>query len=246
MNAREGVGAGGTSSGITEATANQPRQEKSVYRPANIFQRIGYRFIRFIVRCWYLVYHRARVEGKENLPEAGPCLILATHASFLDPPLVGVMVRPSMHFLARTEITSWPVLGPLVSGILNTHPIRRGAVDRKAIKMCAEILKAGQILLIFPEGTRSWDGKTAKPLAGFGMILDDCPEATCLPVYIIDTHRGLGRGKRFPRPAKIVMRVGPKFQFEPRGADQPRRDFHEQCAQRLEEEWRKLGAYDEP
>jgi 1-acyl-sn-glycerol-3-phosphate acyltransferase len=184
-------------------------------------------------------YFSATIEGGEHVPESGPCLILANHASYLDPLLVGIAIPREVHYLARQEILDWPVLGRMMQ---NTHAIRRDTIDRQAIALCREILKQQWALVMFPEGTRSPDGKVYRPRGGFAWILEPMPEVPCVPVYLEGTYDALKRGAFLPRPSPVTIRIGEPFHLEARGEGERRKPYFEKCAGRLEEAWRSLGA----
>lgn len=185
-------------------------------------------------------YFSAKIEGVEHVPKEGPCLILSNHASYLDPLLVGIAIPREVQFLARQEILEWPILGRMMQQ--NTHAIRREGIDRQAIALCREILKAGWPLVMFPEGTRSTDGRVYRPRGGFAWILETLPEVPCVPVYLSGTFDALKRGAFLPRPSPVEVRIGPAYTLEPRREDEKRRDYFENCADQLEEAWRALGA----
>lgn len=184
-------------------------------------------------------YFSAKIEGVEHVPKKGPCLILANHASYLDPLLVGIAIPREVHYLARQEILDWPILGRMMQ---NTHAIRREGIDRQAIALCREILKAGWPLVMFPEGTRSPDGKVYRPRGGFAWILETLPDVPCVPVYLSGTFDALKRGAFLPRRSPVEIRIGPAYTLEPRKEHEKRREYFESCADQLETAWRALGA----
>lgn len=203
-----------------------------------------YAVIRAMSRFALRHYFGFEVRGADSIPEAGPCLVLATHGSFLDPLIVGSSLEREVHFLARTGITHAPIAGHFIRWN-NTHPIRRGGIDREAIQTCAAILNAGWPLVLFPEGTRSTDGRTGEPKGGFGMILEHVPDVPCVGMSIRGNFNALPRGKWIPRPRRVTVTCGGVFRFEPRSEVESRRTFYDRCASRLREEWTKLGAYSE-
>lgn len=184
-------------------------------------------------------YFSAKIEGEANVPENGPCLILSNHASYLDPLLVGIAIPREVHYLARQEILEWPVLGRMMQ---NTHAIRREGIDRQAIQLCRDILKSEWPLVMFPEGTRSPDGKVYRPRGGFAWILETMPDVPCVPVHLVGTFDALKRGAFLPRPSPVEIRIGKPYTLEPRGADEKRRPWFERCADQLEAAWKDLGA----
>lgn len=202
-----------------------------------------YRAAQAFWRNFFSAYTKARLEGLENIPPGGPCLIVANHASFLDPVLIGCSVGRELQFIGRSSLLDVPGFGAFLRA-LNTHAIRRGSVDREAIRRCTEILAAGWGLVFFPEGTRTPDGRVGKPLGGIGMILERAPQAPCVPVVIKGTFEALGRGKIVPRRRPVSMTVGAPFMIDPRAATEKRREYFDRCAAAIEDAWRRLGAYD--
>ncbi len=184
-------------------------------------------------------YFSATIDGMEHVPESGPCLILSNHASYLDPLLVGMAIPREVHFLARQEVVDWPVLGRMMQ---NTHAIKRAGIDRQAITLCRDILGAGWPLIMFPEGTRSPDGKVYRPRGGFAWILETMPDVPCVPVHLEGTFEALKRGAFLPRREPVHIHIGPPYTLQPRGADERRRVYFEACADQLEAAWRDLGA----
>ena len=105
---------------------------------------------RFLLRC--------DVRGRQNIPPSGGVVVAANHISFWDPPLIGAAVPRELHFLAREDLVSGPVLGPLIRSV-NAIPIRRGVADMSGLAQAVDRLKAGAALMMFPEGGRMRDGE---------------------------------------------------------------------------------------
>lgn len=115
-----------------------------------------YKFIRFIVAVYLHVRYKITVIGEDNIPIYGPVVIASNHISDLDPPLIGVTIKRELSFFAKQELFKIPVLGMIISN-LNAFPVNRGKGDRAALKKSVEVLKDNNVLVIFPEGTRSKD-----------------------------------------------------------------------------------------
>ena len=100
-------------------------------------------------------------EGLENVPSEGPALIMINHIAFIDPLAVVISLKRNIVPLAKKEVYDYPVIGifPKIWGVV---PVSRGEVDRKAIKKVMNILKAGEIVLVAPEGTRDSELRPAK------------------------------------------------------------------------------------
>jgi 1-acyl-sn-glycerol-3-phosphate acyltransferase len=109
------------------------------------------------------------VRGRELIPRAGGLIVAANHVSFWDPPLIGACLPREVHFLAKEELFSTPVLGPLIRS-LNAIPIRRGAADLTGLSRAIEALKRGGAMLVFPEGGRMRDGELHPARPGMGLL----------------------------------------------------------------------------
>jgi 1-acyl-sn-glycerol-3-phosphate acyltransferase len=104
-----------------------------------------------------------------NVPNDGPVILVSNHLNWTDIPLIGLKVRRRTHFMAKAELfqkapSKWLWIG------LGAFPVRRGEPDRQAIKQAEEVLKAGQVLVIFPEGTRSKTRVMREGLPGAALI----------------------------------------------------------------------------
>lgn len=117
-----------------------------------------YKVVRSIVKGFYHTRFKIKVIGEERIPDSGPVLICSNHISEFDPPLVAVSAKREMAFFAKLELFKIPLLGNLISR-LNAIPVDRGKGDRQALKKSVEALKDGNMMLIFPEGSRTKDGK---------------------------------------------------------------------------------------
>ena len=210
-------------------------------RPCPGRTRPFYAFWSGAIRLASRPYLRATIDHPERIPATGPVLILPTHTSFLDPPLLGGFLPRETWFLARESILRTPLVGWL-SRHLNAHPLRRGAGDREAIRACLAILRAGWPLVFFPEGTRSASGTLGPIQAGFAMILDKLPGVPYVPVVMQDTFRAWRRGWLLPRPCRVRIHVGEAAHLSPRAAGESTREYFERCGRELEVRWRNLGA----
>jgi 1-acyl-sn-glycerol-3-phosphate acyltransferase len=173
------------------------------------FFRPGATIVGVLVR----IFGGARIEGLEHVPRTGAFVLAANHASLADPPIIGWAVGHRtgrvIHFMAKVEMRSWPVAGWLAtqSGVIF---VRRGERDRAAQTQALALLRGGSPVGMFPEGTRSTDGRLqpGRPGTAFLALRSGAP---ILPVGISGTHRLFPRGARFPRRAPMAVRVGPPF-----------------------------------
>ena len=152
---------------------------------------------------------RLTVEGGEHEPAAGPLIVAGNHASMLDPPLIGMCLRRQGTYLAKGELFSVPILGAWLRSI-GSFPVHRGTPDRRAIRRSLEILENGGVVVIFPEGTRSLDGRLRDPEPGAAMIALRAG-APVLPAAVVNSHRILPKGARWPRFERVTVRFGPQL-----------------------------------
>jgi 1-acyl-sn-glycerol-3-phosphate acyltransferase len=153
---------------------------------------------------------RLKIHGRENLIEEGPAILASNHASYLDPPLVGVACRKEIFYLARKSLFEKPVLGPLLARV-NCIPIDRDRGDVAAVRAILRLLKEGKRTLVFPEGTRSRDGKLQPARGGLGLIIAKSL-APVVPVRIFGSYAALPRsgGIHF---SQVTMVVGKPLIF---------------------------------
>jgi len=153
---------------------------------------------------------RLKIHGRENLIEEGPAILASNHASYLDPPLVGVACRKEIFYLARKSLFEKPVLGPVLTRV-NCIPIDRDRGDVAAVRAILRLLKEGKRTLLFPEGTRSRDGKLQPARGGLGLIIAKSL-APVVPVRIFGSYAALPRsgGIHF---SQVTMVVGKPLIF---------------------------------
>lgn len=112
----------------------------------------------------HLIY-RFRAEGLENIPDERGFILCSNHISDLDPILVAIRVKPQCYFMAKEELFHIPVLSTIVKA-LGAFPVARGKGDTAAIQHAIRVVQSGHVLAIFPEGTRTKDGKLLKLKSG--------------------------------------------------------------------------------
>lgn len=162
--------------------------------------RLGYTISKVVAKLGF----RLRTYGRENLIEDGPAILASNHASYLDPPLVGVSCRKDVYFLARKSLFERPVVGPILAQ-LNTIPVDRDRGDVGAIRAMIKLLRSGNRVLVFPEGTRSKDGNLQPARAGVGLLIAKSL-APVVPVRVFGSYAALPRsgGIRFV-PITVVI-----------------------------------------
>lgn len=146
-----------------------------------------YGFARGVVKTVLTPLYRVKVYGKENFPETGGVLLCSNHISELDPPVVGISAPRPVHFIAKEELFNVPVLKMILPHV-NAIPIKRGMSDRNALRKGLGVLKDGNVLGLFPEGTRSKTGELGEGLAGAGFFALRT-EAKVVPCAVIGNYK---------------------------------------------------------
>ena len=176
---------------------------------------IVYGIVRVTFQAFFLVYFRMSRIGREHIPRRGPVILAANHRSFLDPFVIACMARRPMYYVAKKEIFAFHPIVAWLLGALGAFPVDRGAGDADFITTAKAILARGDIVLIFPEGTRTRPGALGKPKRGVGRLVLETG-APVVPVAVIGTE-AVRKGWRI-RPHKVRIRAGRPLNF-PRVAE---------------------------
>ncbi len=140
----------------------------------------------FLSRSIAEIFGGLKIYGRENVPETGGFILAPNHISYYDPPFVGSCINRPIHYFAKYELFKNKLFAIILRKV-NALPVKRGTIDRQALKMAIDIIKQGSGLTMFPEGTRSKTDKFLKPKAGLGLIARNagCP---IVPAYICNTN----------------------------------------------------------
>jgi 1-acyl-sn-glycerol-3-phosphate acyltransferase len=174
----------------------------------NVSYRIGWT----LFRAMYATYFRWRVFGAENVPLSGGVILASNHASFLDPPLVGCALKRDINYLARESLFRYPGIGALLRS-WNAVPVDRDGGGAAGLREILNRLLAGGGIILFPEGTRTKDGKLQPARSGIGLVVikSDVP---VIPVRTFGTFEAYGRNQKFPRPVSVAVKYGRPMKFE--------------------------------
>jgi 1-acyl-sn-glycerol-3-phosphate acyltransferase len=165
----------------------------------------GFRFL-------YSVYFRWKVYGSEHVPRTGPVILASNHSSFLDPMLVGAGLPRAINYLARENLFRFPVLGWILRR-WQAVPVNREGGGAKGLKAILDRLLGGGAIILFPEGTRSPDGKLQPARSGIGLTVIKST-APVVPVRVFGTFEAYNRHMRFPRPRRVTVKYGNQMLFE--------------------------------
>lgn len=145
------------------------------------------RFLRFLLRTlgFTILAKIDKVEGLENIPQEGPGILMINHIAFIDPIVVLHVMHRNIVPLAKSEVYEYPVIGifPKLWGVI---PVQREGFDRQAVQQVLGVLRAGEIVLVAPEGTRSHDGQLAQGKEGIAYLASRS-DAPIIPVAIDGT-----------------------------------------------------------
>ncbi|MEA2225994.1 MAG: glycerol-3-phosphate dehydrogenase [Solirubrobacteraceae bacterium] len=181
-------------------------RERSLNRGVNPFV---YWTLRGILVPAFVIYCRMQRVGRQHLPKTGPLLLASNHRSFMDPFVIGMLVRRPVYYMAKRELFEkrWQAW---ILNSLGAFPVDRGTGDAAAMDTARAILQRGDCVVVFPEGTRIRGGPLAEPKRGIGRLALETG-APVAPVAVFGTEH-VRRGWRI-RPRKIRIRAGRPLQF---------------------------------
>lgn len=154
-----------------------------------------YYLIRGSIYCIAVPLFRFKAFGTEHIPPTGSAILASNHASYLDPLLIGTGATRRINYLAKKELFSNRLFNFILRTICGALPVDRDQLDRNTLREIFHLLNNKEMLLVFPEGTRTHDGKLAEAKLGVGMIAYNT-KAPVIPVYIQGTYDILSRSSR--------------------------------------------------
>lgn len=178
----------------------------------------------FTYYFWYTLskitarfFFSLRVIHPERLIEEGPVILASNHQSYFDPPLVGICSRRDVYYLARKTLLDIPLLGKLLPRI-NVIPVDRDGNDMSALKTIIRLVRAGNGVVLFPEGTRSPDGTLRRGKQGIGLIIAKT-RAPVQPMRVFGAHEAFPKGSGKISVVPITVVVGEPIRFSPEELD---------------------------
>jgi 1-acyl-sn-glycerol-3-phosphate acyltransferase len=200
----------------------------------NPFYWVGYHLSRVLAQ----IFFRFRILHRERMIQTGPVILAMNHQSYFDPPLAGNACDRPIYFLARRSLLKVPILGRILPK-LNVIPVNQEGIDRSALKALIQVVRAGNGALVFPEGSRTLDGKLQPGAAGIGLVIAKTL-APVVPMRIFGAHEALPREGGRLRFHPITVVVGYPIQFTDADLAEGGRDIYAQLSQRVMDEIAKL------
>lgn len=167
---------------------------------------VTYRICRAVFEVLVGAWFRPVVTGRARVPAEGPVILAPVHRSFADFAFNAFVTDRKLFFMAKDSLWERRPLGWLLSS-LGAFPVHRESADREALRRAEEVLRAGQVLVLFPEGTRQ-EGPEVAPLHEGAAFLAARTGATVVPVGIGGSDLAMPKGRRIPKPLRIHVVVG--------------------------------------
>jgi 1-acyl-sn-glycerol-3-phosphate acyltransferase len=203
----------------------------------SLASRLFYGLARTLVGVFVRTWNRASVDGRERVPTEGAFVLAPVHRSNMDTPYASLTTRRRLRFMGKDSLWEKKAAGWFLSA-LGGFPVSRGMADREALRRCAEVLAAGEPLVVFPEGERK-SGPVVAPLFEGAAYLAARAGVPIVPVGIGGSERVMPKGARFIRPRKVAVVIGEPLLAESDGGQVPRAAIHD-LTNRLHEELQRL------
>lgn len=192
--------------------------------------KLTYYIGRSLCAVFLKLFFHLKVEGAENIPARGGFLLAGNHVSYLDPVVFGVSAKRDLHFMARDTLFKG-IARNLFFRSINAFPLKRNSADIGAIKEALRLLKKGEGVLVFPEGTRRVGGELGKPRAGVGFLMR-MAKVPVVPAFAWGTDQAMPKGSKGFKAARITVVFGRPFDI-PSGKDIPDEDASRMIMDRI-------------
>lgn len=192
--------------------------------------RFTYYFFYTLSKIIARTFFHFRVVHPERMLESGSLILAMNHQSYFDPPLAGICSKRAVYYLARKTLSSLPVFGRLLPDF-NVIPIDRDGNDPSSLKTIIRLLRSGNGVVLFPEGTRSPDGNLQKARSGIGLIIAKT-KAPVLPMRVFGAHEAFPKGSKKIHFNQITVVLGNPIYFTEEELT-PSRGHERECYQAL-------------
>src|SRR4030067_1835637 len=185
----------------------------------------------FIISIFARLLFRLKVSGVENIPLSGGVIIAANHFSYLDIPLLSYGLNRTANFVGKKQLFTIPIVGTLLR-LLGGIPIDREKIDRSALREIMKKLNSGNVVVIYPEGTRSHDGRLQPGKPGGGFIFRMSGKKV-VPTAILGTDKAMPSGSWFIRPHPVTIRFGEPLDFSENPQKSEKQGLDSQISQEI-------------
>lgn len=183
-----------------------------------------YSILKALVTGFLKVLFFLKIEGAENIPDGGGYLVCSNHTSNWDPVMIGVSMKRKISYIAKEELFRFKPLGMLIKAF-GAIPVKRGGGGAQAVRAAVDRLEAGDIIVVFPEGTRVKKGRQVRPKTGAVRIAQMCG-APILPVGISGKYRLF---------SKVTVRIGKPLSIEKNGESDQAMELTEKLMNKIYE-----------
>ncbi|HOX05590.1 MAG TPA: lysophospholipid acyltransferase family protein [Planctomycetota bacterium] len=183
-----------------------------------------YRFCRRLCIIFCRGYLRLKTWNLDRVPTTGGVILASNHQCYLDPPLATCLIRRQCNYLARSTLFRFAPFAWLIRNV-GAVPLERGESDAAGLRRAVDILRAGHLLMLFPEGTRTRDGALGRVQSGVAVIAMRSG-VPVVPTFIHGAYDAWPRSQRFPRPRRVGVFYGAPIQ--PPAETEDRRGHKEQ------------------
>lgn len=169
-----------------------------------------YTLVYAVLSVWYALIGKLRIEGREHIPRTGGVVLVCNHTGGVDFVALGLAMTRQVHFMGKEEAWGYNRLLALILKWGGAISVRRGAGDLEALGLAVSVVRAGRVLGMFPEGTRSRNGVLQRGHTGATRIALESG-VPVLPAAVLDARAPLANVPRFWRRPVVTVRFGPPF-----------------------------------
>lgn len=173
-----------------------------------------YSILRLLSFIMFKILFRFKAQGLEHIPERGGFILASNHVSYLDPIAVGVACQRKLNYMAKEELFFNPLFSRFLSSI-GVFPVKRDSADLSALKEAMRRVRMGGALVLFPEGSRRFDGASGEPYPGIGFLAAKL-NVPVIPAFVKGTEKALPVGAKFIRLTNISVCFGKQISIERR------------------------------
>lgn len=202
----------------------------------------AYKLLQPLAKAIAWLLFRPKVVGTENIPKSGGVLIVSNHPTYLDPVLLAICAPRPFSFVAKRPLFYMPIVRTFL-WLTDCIPVEQDAPDRRALRLSIKKLRDGDILVIFPEGTRSEHGKLRSFQLGPAMIAVEA-QVPIIPCGLAGFYKAWPMEAPIPKPANVAIVFGKPFMPE-LSSDATRRERLLQTTERMRSEIMKLIEFGE-